>query len=76
MDRHRDGQTDGGLTDGLHGDVEEAEAGAQWVHLGDVQAVGAPELRPMDSAGARAGQILQARPHMPVLVPADGEAGW
>lgn len=45
MNRHWAGQMDGwGLTDGLHGDVEEAEAGAQGVHLGDVQAVGAPEL--------------------------------
>lgn len=38
-------QTGGqGLTDGLHGDIEEAEAGSQRVNLSDVQAVGAPEL--------------------------------
>lgn len=45
MDKQWDRHTDGwGLTDGLHGDIKKAVAEAQGVHLGDVQAVGAPEL--------------------------------
>lgn len=63
------------LTDGLHGDIEQPEAGAQRVHLGDVQPVGAPELTLVHAAGVRVPGVLHARPHLAGLGPADESTG-
>lgn len=63
------------LTDGLHGDVQEAEAGAQRVDLRHVHAVGTPELGLGDGAGERVGRVLGAKSHIVGWRPASTIAG-